>query len=138
MSATAVLVGRVGRVGDLSTAAQSETLGFTVATNRRAKDPDGKWTDVPTWWACRSWGQQAAGLANRLRTGDEVEVTGEAYLEEWTGKDGEKRRDLKLSVRSCQILHHKRTDQPAAEPVPTPAPALVTPPVSPDHDQPPF
>jgi single-strand DNA-binding protein len=138
MSTFGTTHGHVGRVGEITTAAQSETLAFSVASKRRSKNSDGQWDDVSTWIDCRVWGQQALSLARRLRTGDEVIVSGEIFDDFWNDKNGNKNRSIKLSVNSCQILRHKRTDtdQPHdPQPAPVAAPATQ---VQADTDQPPF
>jgi single stranded DNA-binding protein len=108
MSASVILVGRIGRVGELKTAAESNTnyLGFTCATSVwvPSKTPGTEGTERPTWWHVRIFGRQAESLVQRLHVGDLVEVRGEAESSEWTGNDGAKRSSLEVKADCVRRL----------------------------------
>jgi single-strand DNA-binding protein len=83
---------------------------FSVVTSRRVKDQQsGDWSDADTtFWDCVAFGQLAENCAESLEKGTAVVVTGNAAQEEWTTKDGEKRRSMKVmaedvapSLRFC-------------------------------------
>lgn len=107
MSASVILVGRIGRVGELKTAAESNTnyLGFTCATSVWVPGKaGGEGTERPTWWHVRIFGRQAESLVQRLHVGDLVEVRGEAESSEWTGRDGDKRSSLEVKADCVRRL----------------------------------
>jgi len=75
--------------------------GMQVATFRVGSTPrrlrDGRWEDGETvWYSVKAWRQLAANLAESLRSGDPVLVTGRFTTETWTKEDG--------SVGSRQVV----------------------------------
>jgi single-stranded DNA-binding protein len=70
---------------------------------------------VTTWWEVTVWGNYAETLNNGdypVRKGDLVVLEGTAYLDAWTGKDGDARQTLK-SRRRAWVSLGKRTDNGA-------------------------
>ena len=75
--------------------------GMQVATFRVGSTPrrlrDGRWEDGETvWYSVKAWRHLAANLAESLRQGDPVLVTGRLTTETWTKEDG--------SVGSRQVV----------------------------------
>ena len=114
MHATATLIGRVGQVGEIAKAGDTDRIGFRLATDRR-KNINGAWTDVPTWWGVEVYGRDAAYLHEHLATGQAVTVTGMPYLDEWATQAGEKRQTLRL--RADKVILHRSPKGPS-HPVP--------------------
>lgn len=66
-----------------------------------------RWTgkERVSWFAnCRVFGKPAEKFAEVARKGDPVYVTGEPYMEDWTTKDGENRKDFKVFVNTVDVL----------------------------------
>jgi single-strand DNA-binding protein len=64
-----------------------------LATNRSRKDANDQWeTTHTTYLSVKLWKQDAEAAAEHLRKGDRVVVSGELLIEEWEGKDGNKRQ----------------------------------------------
>jgi single-strand DNA-binding protein len=101
MSTKVTLVGRLTRDPDLkySAAGKPFTL-FAIVTSRRVKDATtGEWSDKDTtFWDCVAFGQLAENITESLAKGTAVIATGSAASEEWTGKDGQARRSMKVTV----------------------------------------
>ena len=72
---------------------------FTVAGNdRRRNKQTNEWEDGPaTFLRCSAWNDMAENIAESLRKGDEVLVTGRIAQREWE-KDGIKRTTHEVSV----------------------------------------
>ena len=101
MSTTVTLTGRLTRDPELRFSANGKPVTkFAVVTSRRVKDQQtGEWSDTDvTFWDCVAFGQLAENCAESLEKGTAVIVTGRAAQEEWTTKDGEKRRSMKVTV----------------------------------------
>jgi single-strand DNA-binding protein len=99
MSTTVTLTGRLTRDPELKFSAAGKAIArFSVVTSRRVKDQrTNEWSDTDTtFWDCTAFGELASNLAESLLKGTAVIVSGHASQEEWTGKDGEKRRSLKV------------------------------------------
>ena len=92
------LTGRLIRDPDLKFSAAGKAVArFSVVTSRRVKDKAGEWSDADTtFWDCVAFGDLAQNAADSLEKGTAVIVTGHASQEEWTTKEGEKRRSLKV------------------------------------------
>jgi len=101
---------------------------FSVVTSRRVKDQQtGEWSDVDTtFWDCVAFGQLAENCAGSLEKGTAVVVSGNVAQEEWTTREGEKRRSMKvvaedvapsLRFASAKIARAARSsDSPAQAP----------------------
>ena len=99
MSTPVTLRGRLTRDPEMRySAAGKPVTKFAVVTSRRVKDQQsGEWSDADTtFWDCVTFGQLAENCAESLEKGTAVVVVGNASQEEWTTKDGEKRRSMKV------------------------------------------
>jgi len=99
MSTSVTLTGRLTRDPDLKfSQAGNAVARFSVVTSRRVKDrTTNEWSDADTtFWDCVAFGELAGNVAESLEKGTAVVVTGHASQEEWTTKDGEKRRSMKV------------------------------------------
>jgi len=99
MSTDVTLTGRLTRDPDLKFSQAGKAVArFSVVTSRRVKDQQtGEWSDSDvTYWDCVAFGELASNITDSLTKGTGVIVTGHASQEEWTTKDGEKRKSLKV------------------------------------------
>jgi single-strand DNA-binding protein len=99
MSTPVTLRGRLTRDPEMRYSnAGKPVCKFAVVTSRRVKDQQtGDWSDADTtFWDCVAFGQLAENCAESLEKGTAVVVQGNASQEEWTTKDGEKRRSMKV------------------------------------------
>ena len=99
MSTPVTLRGRLTRDPEMRYSnAGKPVVKFAVVTSRRVKDQQtGEWSDSDvTFWDCVAFGQLAENCAESLEKGTAVVVQGNAAQEEWTTKDGEKRRSMKV------------------------------------------
>jgi single-strand DNA-binding protein len=99
MSTSVTLTGRLTRDPDLKFSQAGKAVArFSVVTSRRVKDRDtNEWSDADTtFWDCVAFGELASNVADSLEKGTAVVVTGHAAQEEWTTKEGEKRKSMKV------------------------------------------
>ena len=127
MSTQVTLRGRLTRDPELRYGASgTAVVKFAVVTSRRVKDKQtGEYADADTtFWDCVAFGQLAEGCAESLEKGTAVVLQGNAAQEEWTTKDGDKRRSMKvvcedvapsLRFASAKVTRSTR-DKPASQP----------------------
>jgi single-strand DNA-binding protein len=72
---------------------------FAVVTSRNVKDRQtGEWSETgTTFWECVAFKQLAENCAESLEKGTSVIVQGYAAQEEWTTREGEKRKAMKVT-----------------------------------------
>lgn len=82
------------------TPSSTAVCNFTVASNSRKFDKDrNEWVDGDaTFLRCNLWRQPAENIAESLRKGDRVIVTGVLKQRSYETKDGEKRTVFELEV----------------------------------------
>ena len=64
-----------------------------------------------SWVQCKMFGGMAEKLPNYLTKGTKVVVTGEFLLEEWEGKDGNKRSTATVLVNSLEFVSQSNATQ---------------------------
>ena len=120
------ITGTLGRDMEQRAMPNGDPVGnFSVA--------DSQGRDKPTiWWNCQLFGKRVAALAPYLLKGQQVTVAGNVTEREWTGKEGNKRKQMEIRVSDLALQGGKReqTAEPAPAPRPTPrqapAPAAGT------------
>jgi single-stranded DNA-binding protein len=65
------------------------------------------WGDrkVTTWWHVEQWGKPSEWIGE-LRKGAAVTVIGEAYMREWTSKDG--KAGTTPTIKAVEVVAHER------------------------------
>lgn len=56
------------------------------------------------WVDCQIWGDRGEKLVQYLKKGQEVGITGQASLREWTDRDGGKRQTLTCRVNDVALV----------------------------------
>lgn len=97
--------GHVGRDAELRKAGDSDVASFSIAHTRKRKDKE--WT---TWYDVSVFGRQATSVAEYVKKGQPVLVTGECYLDTYAGKDGQQKQTLRLDASSVTFLGGKTGD----------------------------
>jgi single-strand DNA-binding protein len=70
---------------------------FSVAVGSRVKNAAGVWEDGPTsWFNIVTFKELSEDCAEQLRKGSKVLVAGVVSVEDWTDKEGGKRRSVKV------------------------------------------
>jgi len=85
--------GNIGRDAVLRDAGGTPVCNFSLAANvRKGRD------DVTVWYDCAIWGKRAESLAQYLKKGESVIVTGQLLPREYKGKGDELRTSLDVNV----------------------------------------
>lgn len=123
-----LLVGRLTRDPELRfTQKGTAVCGFDIAVNRRFKDAaSGEWKDDTTFVPVTVWGQTAERCKERLKKGSPVHVEGRLSMDEYTDKQGNKRKNLRVISNRLQILAYAQAgvggEQQEGSPEPSAAP----------------
>ena len=98
-------VGNVGEPALKFTPQGKPVLEFSLAENHSKKNAQGGWDeDGTTWRRVTIWDKKAEALAEVLKKGDRVIVTGSERLREYTAKDGTQGRSLEVNARDVGII----------------------------------
>ena len=91
------IAGTLGRDCELKTLNNGDSVAaFSVA--------DSAGRDKGTiWWNCELWGKRADSLSRYLIKGQAVAVSGVITENEWTDKDGNKRKNMKIRVNDVAL-----------------------------------
>jgi len=113
------VAGTLGRDAELKTTNSGDSiLNFSVA--------DSVNRDKTIWWNCQLWGKRASSLADYMKKGQSVTVSGPVSENEWTDKDGVIRKTLQIRVNDVALQGGRREAGGQAEPerraTPKPAP----------------
>lgn len=101
-----VLMGNITRDLELrSTPSGKSVLQFSVAVERDAKDANGnKKTDFID---CVSWNGTAEFISRNFVKGSAIAIDGKLQIDEWTDKEGGKRKASKILVQSVSFCGRK-------------------------------
>jgi single-strand DNA-binding protein len=92
----------LGADPEIRQAGGTSVCKLRIATDEGYTDRDGNKKDITEWHSVEIWGKQADHCAQYLTKGSECEVIGSIATEEWTDKDGGKRKSTKIKAR--QVL----------------------------------
>ena len=122
-----ILVGNLGRYAELRyTPGGAAIAKFSLATTEKWTDKSGSQQERTEWHNIDLWGKQAETLAEYLTKGKQVYVEGRLQSDEYTDKEGIKRKSIRVRCDRVVLLggggRSTMMDR-GAEPVPAHAPA---------------
>ena len=93
--------GRLGKDVILKDAGGKKIAAFSLAVDSSRKD-------APTvWLQIRCWERLAENCSRFLGKGSRVAITGRLQCEEWQGRDGQKRSELRVVASDVTFLSGK-------------------------------
>ena len=97
---TVTLVGNITDDPELRfTPSGRPVANFTVAVNRRWKNPNGDWEDkLDGFFRCNCWADMAENVAESLTKGSRVVVVGRLQQRQWDDQEGNKRSAFEIQV----------------------------------------
>lgn len=109
-----MITGNLTRDPELrQTAAGFPVLGFGVAVNERAKNPQtGEYEDKPNFVDCTMFGKRAESVARFLGKGSKVAVEGRLRYSSWE-RDGQRRSKLEVVVDEIEFMSRQEQHAPA-------------------------
>jgi single-strand DNA-binding protein len=100
-----ILVGNLGRDPEIRYLPSGQAVtNFTLATNDRWTDREGKPQERTEWHRIVVWGKQAENCANFLSKGRPVYIEGRLQTREWEDKEGQKRHTTEIVAQTVQFL----------------------------------
>lgn len=99
MACDITVEGRLGADPEVKyTQAGKQVTELRIAATASHKGQNGQWEDDgdPLWVTAPFWGEQHGHLADTLKKGDRVTVTGTLIQRGWVGNDGQRRTSLEL------------------------------------------
>ncbi|MCG2725409.1 MAG: single-stranded DNA-binding protein [Elusimicrobia bacterium] len=101
-----LLTGRLTRDPDLRyTQKGIPVCSFDIAVNRRYKDAStGEWKEDATFIGIVAWGPMGERSGEKLKKGSPVHVEGRLSSSEYTDREGQKRKSIKVTARRIQFL----------------------------------
>lgn len=100
-----ILVGNLGRDPEMRYSQNGTPItNFTMAVNRRRRQPDGSQVDETDWYRVSLYRQQAEWAAEWLRKGSKVLVEGQLQIRTFTGQDGVERTSVEVNADSFMNL----------------------------------
>src|SRR5437870_8767938 len=100
-----ILVGNLGRDAELRyTPGGAAVSKFSLATTEVWNDKSGQKQERTEWHNIDIWGKQAETLTEYLRKGKQVYVEGRLQTDEYTDKEGIKRKSTKVRCDRVVLL----------------------------------
>lgn len=111
-----ILIGHLGRDAETRyTPSGVAVTRFTLATNRRVKDPaTGEWKDETDWHNITVWRQE--NLAQYLTKGKQVYVEGRLQTRSYEDRDGQKRYITEVVADEIFLLGSRGEGAASGEP----------------------
>lgn len=98
------IIGRLGKDAETrSTNSGDKITSFSVAVDQGYGDKK-----TTLWVNCSMWGDRGSKVANYIRKGDMIGVTGEAQLRTWTDNSGNAKTSLECRVNDVQLLGQRK------------------------------
>jgi len=103
------LLGHVGQDPELKfTGAGTALTKFTLATNRLgAKNEEGRRSVEPDWHRIECWGRLAEQVAEAVKRGSRVQVSGALKQDKWTDSEGKARSSMVVVASDVVFLDRR-------------------------------
>lgn len=125
VSNSVTLIGNLGQDPELlTTDAGLKICSFNLATNENWRDKDGQRQTRTDWHTVKAFGKQAETLAQYLRKGSKVAVSGSLRYGRWIDKHDQVRTSAEVVVNGFTFL--SPAPQPGAAEAATAAPVEVS------------
>src|SRR5438132_7942331 len=100
-----ILVGNLGRDAELRyTPSGAAIAKFSLATTEKWNDKSGSPQERTEWHNIDLWGKQAETLSEYLRKGKQVYIEGRLQTDEYTDKEGIKRKTTRVRCDRVVLL----------------------------------
>jgi len=93
-----------------------------IAINRHTTTPTGERKESVTFVDVTAWGHQAEVINERFAKGQPIFLEGRLELDEWTGKDGQRRSKLRVVLEQFQFVSLRGEGREPREPGSAPPP----------------
>ena len=81
---------------------------FGMAVNRKWTTPDGEQRDETTFVDVNMWARRGEVISEYFRKGDPIFIEGRLRLDQWEGRDGQKRSRMRVVAENFEFIGAKR------------------------------
>jgi len=108
-----IVSGRLTRDPDIRMTQKGSTVcSFSIANNRSYMDPStNEWKEEVSYISATAFGSLADRLKERIKKGTPVILEGRLVMNEFTGKDGQQKRDLRINASRVQVVPSGATQE---------------------------
>ena len=101
-----IVSGRLTRDPDIRMTQKGSTVcSFGIANNRSYLDPStNEWKEEVSYMSATAFGSLADRLKERIKKGTPVIIEGRLVMNEFTGKDGQQRREIRINANRVQVV----------------------------------
>lgn len=108
-----ILIGRVGKDPEIRYTADGKSVAsFSLATSEKRKDKDNEKTE---WHNIIAWARLAEIVGEYVKKGSLLYCEGRIESHEYTGKDGNKKKQYNIIINAMQMLGSKGGAQQTKE-----------------------
>ena len=112
---TITITGRLGRDAELR-GNDGSILSMSVASNYSAKE-NGQWVEKTNWLDAVMFGNRALAIAQYLKKGTQVAISGELHIREYEKRDGGTGKAVEIVVDELKLVGG--FPKPEAQPIGT-------------------
>lgn len=106
-----ILMGRFGADPELkNTQTGKRMCTFSIATTEKYKNSSGEFVEKTEWHNCIAWGKIGENINKFFKKKDRGYFEGSNTTEDWTDKDGNKRRTTKINISTFQFVDSKKSE----------------------------
>ena len=112
------LIGNVGQDPNFRTFPETGTklVEISLATNETYTNKEGQRVTTTEWHRLKAFGKPAEVLAQYVRKGSQLAVTGSVRYNKWTDKHEQRRTTAEIIVNDFTFLGGRRDDRGASYP----------------------
>lgn len=98
------IIGHIGSDAEVKDLGNNQVISFNVAVTEKWKDKQsGEVKSKTDWFQCAKWGNNTS-LAQYLKKGTQVYISGKAEAKSYNGNDGQLKQVLALNVNEIKLL----------------------------------
>ena len=105
------IIGHIGLDAEVQDLGSNQVINFSVAVSESYTNAKGEKVTNTNWYECAKWGNNTA-IAQYLKKGQQVFVSGKPQARAWQKDDGTLVSVLGINVFSLQLLGAKNDNQP--------------------------
>ena len=100
-----ILIGHLGKDPEIRRLESGAVVArFTVATEERYKDKEGKWQSQTEWHDVVAWRQLAERAESTLKKGMSVYIEGKLSTRSWQDQEGNNRRTTEVVASYYRVV----------------------------------
>lgn len=96
-------IGHLGKDAEVKDFNSNQVINFSVAVTEKWKSKDDEMKSKTTWYECARWGNNTK-VAEYLKKGQQVYISGTPSADAYINKDGEAIGKLAVNVRELKLI----------------------------------